>query len=156
MQKANTRITLARVQAETGLGDDVLFPFVGWRACLPTCLPACFPASSSLSPSLSPSLSLACFPLRQVVSSSHILLMPCKYLVRTSSVKLPVRLEAWLAGLRMMSSFTFTVRCSIWQSYATWFECLDPNACTPSDVSFIVFWCFLAFSVATKQAKPKK
>ena len=98
--------------------------------------------------SLSPSLSLFLFPF---VASGIMLHFSWWYWMRTSSVKLLARWEA--VGSVMENDVTFHFYPPmfslhpIWHSYAAWFECLDPNTCTP-------IGCFLhRLSESLRQSK---
>ena len=108
------------------LVSHLVFPLVSQR--LPACLPAC-------------SLFLSSFPLWRVVSFCILgwfwANLECALLVWSCSPAW----KLWAPGLRMMSSLTCTT--DVFDTNLTilccLIECLDPHACTPSDVSFIVF-----------------
>ena len=127
-----------------------LLSFVGRCVRLPKALSPLFPSSL---PSLSPFL----FPFMASGLILHFCGCFTNYWMHASSVKLLAHLEAVGSGVENDVIVHFHPPIfsshSIWQSYAAWFECLDPDTCTP-------IGCFLhrfsAFNVATKQGKPKK
>ena len=118
--------------------SSFLFPFVGRCVRLPTVLSLLSPSLSSslfpsLPPSLSPSLSLPC--------------SPAKIIARRELCRLE---SSQSSGIENdVSSFTFILRFfsthPIWQSYAAWFERLEPTK---------PIGCFLVFRhLALQQSK---